>query len=239
MGIPSVLFLLLVIWGLTQLFFRDAFKLAWGLVDPLKEGSLSETRSSLSPLEQGIVLFTLAITVILWLGSGFYGKSVAEVSFVPIVLLTVTGIIRSTEIREIPWDTLLLVMGGLSLGDSIAESGLALQLAKAFPVSSEVPFLAILSFSFFSVLFSNFMSNTAAAAILIPLANQIIPDHPLKVTLIVALSASAATLLPISTPPHALAAATGYVQTRDFMKLGACLGLIAPLVLTLFIWFFA
>ena len=66
------------------------------------------------------MLIVLVVTVILWMTSSFHHLSVSAVSVVPIVFLTMTSILKSEDIRKIPWDTLLLVAGGLSLGLALA-----------------------------------------------------------------------------------------------------------------------
>jgi len=75
-------------------------------------------------VQKNIVLIILATTVFLWLTSQWTGIPVAVVSGVPIVGLTMMGIIDADEVRSLPWDTLMLVAGGLSLGLAIQEQGL-------------------------------------------------------------------------------------------------------------------
>jgi sodium-dependent dicarboxylate transporter 2/3/5 len=153
---------------------------------------------------------------------------VAEVSLVPIVLLSITGLVSAKEVRALPWDSLLVVMGGLLLGGLILDSGLASRVAEFLPKEHDLPWLLLSAFAFLATLLSNFMSNTAAAAILIPLALQALPDQAIAISITIALGSSAATLLPISTPPNAIAASTGLLQTRHFLKTGLFLLLLTP-----------
>jgi sodium-dependent dicarboxylate transporter 2/3/5 len=95
----------------------------------------------------------------------------------------------------------------------------------------------MLTFGYISVVFSTFMSNTAAAAILIPLSNALMPGHMLELSLVVALSSSIATGLPVSSPANAVAYATGYLKSNDFVLVGAFVALIAPALITAFIYF--
>src|SRR5690606_2690440 len=149
--------------------------------------------------------------------------SVSVVSLIPIVALTVTGVIRSQDVRLLPWDTLLLIMGGMSLGESVIESGLAQFIVTKIHMPAGYPILVMIIFGYVSVLFSTFMSNTAAAAILIPLGSALVSGSTLELTLIIALSASIATALPVSTPPNAVAYASGYLKSKDFALVGLIL----------------
>ena len=67
----------------------------------------------------------LLVTLILWLTGNIHGIPAAAISFLPIMMLTMFGIVSGQDVRKLPWDTLMLVAGGLSLGLAIKETGLA------------------------------------------------------------------------------------------------------------------
>jgi len=90
-----------------------------------------------------------------------------------------------------------------------------------------------LALAYLTVLLSNFMSNTAAANILIPIGVTVAAGHEPRIAVTIALAASAAMCLPIATPPNALVFSTGRCETRDFIRLGICVGLVAPLLAVL------
>jgi sodium-dependent dicarboxylate transporter 2/3/5 len=92
-------------------------------------------------------------------------------------------------------------------------------------------FALMFAFSVMTIVFSNFMSNTATATILIPIAILLVPDSPIILPLVIGLSASAALFLPISTPPNAIAFSTGRLDQKDFRYGGIIAGLIAPIVI--------
>ena len=81
-----------------------------------------------------------------------------------------------------------------------------------------------------TVVLSNFMSNTATVALLLPVAVAILPGHEVEVCLVLGLSASCALLLPVSTPPNAIVHATGEVQTKDFRPGGLLIGILGPII---------
>ena len=178
------------------------------------------------------VLAVFVATVGMWLSGSWHQIPTAVVSFVPIVVLSITGVIRSAGIRSLDWDILILLAGGLSLGIGVSESGLAEWLAGRL---RELPIAAWsmgMVFCILTLLLSNFMSNTAAANILIPIGiasglSSSGTEEAAAFAIPMALSASAAMCLPISTPPNAIAYASGRIQAKDFLLPGAIVGLLA------------
>ncbi|MGO1752299.1 MAG: anion permease, partial [Psychroflexus sp.] len=82
--------------------------------------------------------------------------------------------------------------------------------------------------------FSNFMSNTATTTIMVPLALSVTAALPgisdEIIPLIIALTASCALLLPVSTPPNAIAFSTGKLQQSDFRFGGILIGFLGPII---------
>ena len=83
---------------------------------------------------------------------------------------------------------------------------------------------------------SNLMSNTAAANILVPIGISLAAGAETRIALSIALAASTAMCLPIATPPNALVFSTGRLGSREFLKLGIPLGLIAPGAMVAWVW---
>lgn len=237
-GLPVAAVLLFVVWGLVIFLFRPPPQIFLLPVEVAVEDRGAVESGRLLRRHQRIALGTFIGTLILWVSAPLHTLSVSVVSFVPIVVLTVTGVVKSADIRALPWDTLLLIMGGISLGDSVVESGLASFLISKIDIVGRHPVLIMMMFGYISVLFSNFMSNTAAAAILIPMASGLVAGYELPVTLTIALSASMATALPVSTPPNAISYATGYIYARDFVQPGLALAIMGPplVVAVLYFW---
>ncbi len=178
------------------------------------------------------VLAVFAVTISLWLSGGWHSIPTAVVSFVPIVILSITGVIRGTEVRSLDWDILILLAGGLSLGVGVSESGLAEWLAGRIDSFAIPNWMMAMLFCFLTLLLSNFMSNTAAANILIPIGiatglSSGGSTEAAAFAIPMALSASTAMCLPISTPPNAIAYASGRLHARDFLLPGLAVGLAA------------
>jgi sodium-dependent dicarboxylate transporter 2/3/5 len=188
-------------------------------------------------LNKKITLIILVVTLLMWLTSGFTGVPVAMVSGIPIVFLTMLSIINSDEVRALPWDTLMLVAGGLSLGLAVQEQGLAEYFVGLIPADSINIYILYIAFALFTVIFSNIMSNTATATIFIPIAISLILSigsvNTITLPMIIGLSASCALLLPVSTPPNAIAFSTGMLHQSDFRFGGLFVGLLGPAVVIL------
>jgi sodium-dependent dicarboxylate transporter 2/3/5 len=166
--------------------------------------------------EKNAVIFTLFFTVMMWLTEPLHGIPVAATSAIPIVLLTLTQVIQSEHVRSLPWDTLMLVAGGLALGIALVEVGLAeivMRKINALPLPKV--FIALI-FCMVAVLLSNVMSNTAAASILVPLSLALPGIYGIAGPVMVAISCSCSLLLPVSTPANAIAFSTGMVEQKDF-----------------------
>ena len=144
-----------------------------------------------------------------------------------------TNIIGSEDVRALPWDTLMLVAGGLSLGLAIQETGLMDYFLEQLQNLKLHNILLIVAFAAITVFSSNIMSNTAAAAILIPAASLWNVVNPMLLPMIIGLSASCALFLPVSTPPNAIAYSTGLIDQSEFRLGGISIGIIGPILITL------
>lgn len=177
----------------------------------------------------------ILITVGLWLTTSLHGMRVAAVCAVPLVVFTLTGILEGKDIQGMPWDTLLLVAGGLSLGVALEQTGLLNHYAGKL-ISFEINGIALMFiFAFITMLVSNIMSNTAASTVMIPLGMAILTGFKSEIALIIALSASTALFLPVSSPANAIVYSTGYVQQKDFRIGGILVGLLGPVLAILLV----
>ncbi|MGR3806439.1 SLC13 family permease [Pasteurella testudinis] len=185
-------------------------------------------------LQKTIMIVVLAVTLFFWLTSKWFGIPIAAVSGIPIVALTMLGVLDADDVRSLPWDTLMLVAGGLALGMAIQEQELASHFVDKLSHVQINFYLLMLLFGFITVLLSNFMSNTAATTILVPIALSLMSISsgdfsPAVLPLVIALSASCALLLPVSTPPNAIAFSTGLIKQAEFRLGGVSMGLLGPL----------
>lgn len=132
-----------------------------------------------------------------------------------------------------------MVAGGFALGYGLNASGLAANAVESIPFGELSPLLILILGGAICYLLSNFISNSATAALLMPIlaivcgamGDKLAPIGGTGTVLIgVAIAASSAMILPISTPPNALAFATGYVKQNDMAKIGIIMGIISMLL---------
>jgi solute carrier family 13 (sodium-dependent dicarboxylate transporter), member 2/3/5 len=189
--------------------------------------------SDLAVWRRWLVVAVFTVTVILWLSQSLHGIPATVISFVPICVFCAAGVINGDDICAIRWDVLLLIAGGLSLGLAVTQTGLAGWLVGLLPLDRVANLAVVMLLGFATMSLSNVMSNTAAANILVPIAIVVGVGAEAATVVPVALSASAAMCLPISTPPNAIAYGTGQLQTRDLIEGGLWIGILAPLLATL------
>jgi len=184
-----------------------------------------------------LVYITIGLTMLLWMTSTLHGIPSYIVSVIPIVFLTVGGVVNSDDVRALPWDTLMLVAGGLALGIAIVDTGLAeLYIGKIEALTTgDVVYPIIFVMALVTVLASNIMSNTATASILIPISIIMFPSDAVMAAVVIGLSASTALFLPISTPPNAIAFSTGQLEQKDFRLSGVFMGLAGPVIIMIWI----
>ncbi|AMO54833.1 dihydroorotate dehydrogenase [Endozoicomonas montiporae] len=186
-----------------------------------------------------IVYGTTAATIILWITSSLHGINSYTVALLPVIVFSLCGIISTEDIKQINWDVLWLIAGGIALGYGLERSGLASAVVHTIPFDTMGIVLVLFMLSIVAMIMATFMSNTATANLLMPIAVSIATVLTgldafggLSVVVIcVALSASMGMSLPISTPPNALAHATGMVGSKDFIKMGKFVSSIGVLMI--------
>ena len=231
--IPFVLIMIFVAWIILQFFFP--FKTD-KLVLEIPENKRKKDWKTY------VVWITFIGTILLWATESLTGINSNIVALIPLGVLTMTGIFTKEDIKEINWSVLWLVAGGFALGTALQGSGLAKVLINAIPFGSMSVLLVFLIAGFVCYFLSNFISNSATAALLIPIlivvaegmadptaannASFMAMGGTHAMISFIAMCASLAMIFPISTPPNAIAASTGLVETKDMAKVGALVGVI-------------
>jgi sodium-dependent dicarboxylate transporter 2/3/5 len=231
--IPYVLIMILIAWFLLRLFFPFKTK---KLVLEIPENTRKKD------WKLYVVWITFIGTILLWATESLTKINSNIVAWVPLGVFTATGLFGKEEIKEINWNVLWLVAGGFCLGYLMQDTGLAKVLIDAIPFGSMSVVLVMIVAGLVCYFLSNFISNSATAALLIPIlmviasgmadpeaannAQFLAIGGTRAMTVFVALCASIAMLFPISTPPNAIASATGMVSTKDMTKVGIVIGVI-------------
>jgi sodium-dependent dicarboxylate transporter 2/3/5 len=215
---------------LLRLFVKDSKPVVLDFLENQKKEPARE-----SSLQRNIVLVVLIITVLLWLTGSVHNISVSAVSAIPIVVLTLTGIITVDDVKSLSWDVLILIAGGMSLGVALESNGVLEHYTIQMQTIHLNPILLLFIFAFISMILSNVMSNAAACVVLIPLGIALIPSYETPLAISIALASSAGLFLPVSTPPNAILFSTGLLELKDFRLGGILIGILGPLLAVLWV----
>lgn len=222
---PFVFVILFLCWLLLR--FMYPFK--------QKEIDLKIEGEAQTGLQPWIVNVTFLATIALWcLGKDRTGISANAVAMLPICVFCMTGIIKRRDLEEINWSVLWMVAGGFALGLALQKTGLAKVLIENIPFDQLNPIALLVVGGLLCWGLSNFISNTATAALLIPILAVVGSASPAlesiggtRTLLIgVAMAASFAMCLPISTPPNALAHSTGLIEQKHMIRVGVIVGIV-------------
>lgn len=189
-----------------------------------------------------VVIGTFIVTIFLWMfGKELWGLNTNVVAMIPIAVFCATGILQRRDLEEINWSVLWMVAGGFSLGVALEKTGLGQVLVESIPFATWSPLIVMIISGLVCFLFSNFISHSAAASLLAPIlglvASGISMDPtagsafaemggPSALMVGVAISSSVSMILPISTPPNAIAHSTGFIEQKDMMKVGIIMGVL-------------
>jgi len=231
--IPFVMIMIIIAWFLLQVMF------------PFKSDKivLEIPESNRKKDWKYYVAWTTFIgTILLWATESLTGINSNVVALIPLAVFTATGMFGKEEIKEINWSVLWLVAGGFALGTCLQGTGLAKVLIEAIPFGSMSVVVVLIVAGIVCYFLSNFISNSATAALLIPILIVVAegmsdPSAPNNAQFVavggtyamisfIAVCASIAMLFPISTPPNAIASSTGMVETKEMTKIGVVIGII-------------
>lgn len=183
-----------------------------------------------------VIYGTLAVTILLWMFEKVTGINSYVVALFPIGVFAITRIIKSSDLKDIDWACLWMVAGGFALGEGMSKTGLAANLVDAIPFDSWPVLLVMIGGGLICWLLSQFISNSAATALMVPIMVAVGKGMEGSLgafggigTLLVgvAMAASFAMALPISTPPNAIAYSTGLIKTSQMFKVGVLIGVIS------------
>lgn len=223
---PMVVIMLLIAWFI----IRKMFPFSQKTIEINIEGNIQHNWRTF------VVGGTFLLTIILWVCGKQLGINANTVAMLPIAVFAFTGVVTAEDLKDIDWAVIWMVAGGFALGLAMNGTGLAENAVKSIPFSQFNPIVIMVISGLVCFVLSNFISNTATAALLIPILTVVcagMGDSLASVggtsTIIigVAVAASCAMSLPISTPPNAIAYSTGLIQQTDMVKAGLTIGTIS------------
>jgi sodium-dependent dicarboxylate transporter 2/3/5 len=187
-----------------------------------------------------------AATVLLWVTEKLHGIPSAVVAFLPMVMLPALGILDKQDVRSHAWEVLWLVAGGISLGLSLQQTGLAAWMIGQVSWDAVPPTALVLLFALIGYVVANLISHTVSATILVPIAITLLAagletsgDALIIPIAVIGIIVSFGMILPISTPPNAIALSTGLIETRDLARAGllvGAIGIVLTLIFGLVVW---
>ncbi|MCQ2239427.1 MAG: SLC13 family permease [Bacteroidaceae bacterium] len=224
---PFALLLLFIAWRVLLLLFPFTQK-------RIELNIQESAERQLKPWQEKFVYVIFLITILLWMTDKISGVNSNVVAMLPVGAFCVAGIIGRRDLEEINWSVLWMVAGGFALGLALQDTGLATHLIDTIPFNTWSPVLMIVGSGVLCYAMANFISHTATANLLIPIlamagisaAETLAPLGGVSTLLIgVALGSSLAMVMPISTPPNALAHATGLIEQKQMMRVGLIMGI--------------
>ena len=190
-----------------------------------------------TPFQKYVVWVTFALTIILWVGEGIFKVNSNIVAMIPFAVFSATGILKARDLEHINWAVLWMVAGGFALGTALNQTGLATTLIQTIPFASWNALVVMLVGGFICYFLSNFISNSASANLVVPIlivvgkamsgnaSFEALGGVPAMIAG-VAICASLAMCLPVSTPPNALAHSTGMITTKQMATVGIIIGAV-------------
>ena len=227
--VPFVLLMLFIAWILLQKLYPFKAKSI--------ELKIEGAPVKVTPFQKYVVWVTFALTIILWVGESLFKVNSNIVAMIPFAVFSATGILKARHLEHINWAVLWMVAGGFALGTALNQTGLATKLIEIIPFASWNALVVMLVGGFICYFLSNFISNSAAANLVVPIlivVGKAMAGNPAfenmggvpAMIIGIAISASIAMCLPVSTPPNALAASTGMITTKQMATVGIVMGVV-------------
>ncbi|MBA2744926.1 MAG: SLC13/DASS family transporter [Flavisolibacter sp.] len=216
---------MIIVAPLAILLLYLLYRLLWHFYKPDQPLSLAPVEIKPFTRKGKFVVLIFTITVLLWLTDTLHGIPPAVVALFPIIIFTATGLLTVKEFNRIDWNILFIIAGGLALGQGMRLTGLDQVIAGLIPVNAAS---IILIMFLIALVMGTFLSNTTTAVLLIPMAISmaVISDniHIKFLVVGIAIMCGSSMILPISTPPNAIAYSTGELSKKDFLKTGGIIG---------------
>ena len=247
-GMPTVLGLMPLMIGTLYVVFRPKLNIkitsTEGVVDKLNG-------------KQYLTILIFLITALCWIFSDLINETFtsfigiekikdfdAVVAMIAAVFVCFFGVADWKQIQEnTDWGVLMLFGGGLSLSVILTQSGASKALVDSvqFLIADSNYFVIGLMVAAFIIFLTEFTSNTASAALLVPIFISVAENlgvNPLGLSLIIGIGASCAFMLPVATPPNAIAYGTGKVSQRDMIKAGFVLNILCIIFISVVAYYF-
>ncbi len=200
--------------------------------------------------ERKVTLAIFLTTVVLWIGSQPIAKALGGIpqfdtliAMGAIIAIAVSRVASWDDINQnTDWGVLMLFGGGLTLSAILKATGTSAFLASHLSavLADANIFIILLMLAAFVVFLTELVSNTATAALLIPLfagVAEALGVSPVVMAVLIAIGASCAFMLPVATPPNAIVFASGHIRQKEMMKAGMALNIVFVVLLAVLAYF--
>ncbi len=245
-GLPMVLLMTPLVWlYLLFTFGLNPWRVNGAISHSIQHELYATEFKQQGPLgrDQKLVMGIFLGVMALWLTEEWHGISTAIVAIGGALLLFLLRLVKEGDLNQINWNALLTFGGGLAIGTLLVNTGVSDWIALQLVGLNNLPAaLVVFLVAGLTLLLGAFISNTACAAMLIPLAiplAQLLGLDPRLLVAVVAIGSSIDFALVIGTPPTMLAYATGFFRTSEIFRRGLLLDLIGLLLLSfgvIWIW---
>lgn len=150
------------------------------------------------------------------------------------------SILEWGDTKRMAWGILLLFGGGLALAGALEKAGLIQQLGEWLSKFAGGGFMLVFMVTVLSVFISEVMSNIAQVIVFSPVVCSLavaVGMNPLILGIAMTLAASCASMMPMGTPPNAIAFASGHIKIKQMMRAGFVMNIVSIILITLFCWF--
>ncbi|MGJ0628347.1 DASS family sodium-coupled anion symporter [Xenorhabdus bovienii] len=240
-GVPMVIILLPVMVAVMYIMLRPNLKHKFDLkLEHLEWNS-----------KRIITMAIFLLTVFSWIFSSIISDAFGGIKDLDTIiavsaaiLIGITGVSTWSQIQNnTEWGVLMLFGGGLTLSAVLKNSGasevMANSMAATFGASHW--FVIILAVTAFIIFLTEFTSNTASAALLVPIFATVAEALGMPVmvlTMIIGIGASCAFMLPVATPPNAIVYGSGYIKQIEMVRVGMVLNVVCIAIISVVAWFF-
>lgn len=241
-GFPMMLLLMPIMIFTLWIVFRPNFK---GEAGEMGEQEVVEWTPA-----RVVTALLFAFTALCWIFSSkitqLLGTTSTDslIAIFAAVMVVVLGCARWQDVVDnTDWGVLLLFGGGITLSQVMQQSGASQVLGQlvADTFGGANPLLVIFVVCIFIIILTEFTSNTASAALLVPVFGGVATQMDLApevLVLVIGIGASCAFMLPVATPPNAIVFGSGLIRQREMIRAGMVLNVLCVVAVSLFVYFF-
>lgn len=241
------------------------FCLYWVMVKWLYPNNIKESKSTYALIQQQLallgkmgaaekkVLSIFCLTALLWISKDLINK--ANLILLDDTIIALIGglslfffsagngekrpLLEWADTKNMAWGILLLFGGGIALAGALEKAGLVQQLGEWLADFAFNHLMLIFLVTLLSIFLSEVMSNVAQVIVFAPVVTSLAIAanmHPLLLGIPMTLGASCASMLPMGTPPNAIAFSSGHIRLKQMAGVGLIMNLISVVLITFFCW---